>query len=87
MRKPHPRFDDARNAWVTRAGGTLKILAKGPKNSATEAAASTGDLTGHISARFLRRAEAAHRAVVLHVAVDVIGHVLVHRDVIHLPNR
>jgi hypothetical protein len=39
VRRPHPRFDDARHAWVTRAGGTLKILAKGPKNAETEAAA------------------------------------------------
>jgi hypothetical protein len=39
MRRPHPRFDDARNAWVTRAGGALKILAKRPKNANTEAAA------------------------------------------------
>ena len=29
VRRPHPRFDAARNAWVTRAGGSLKILAKG----------------------------------------------------------
>jgi integrase len=39
VRRPHPRFDAARNAWVTRAGGTFKLLAKGPKNSETEAAA------------------------------------------------
>jgi integrase len=39
VRRPHPRFDEARNAWVTRAGGRLKILAKGPKNAQTEAAA------------------------------------------------
>ena len=39
MRRPHPRFDGARNAWVTRAGGKLKILAKGPENAETEAAA------------------------------------------------
>jgi len=39
VRRPHPRFDAARNAWVTRAGGNLKILAKGPKNAETEAAA------------------------------------------------
>jgi integrase len=39
VRRPHPRFDQARNAWVTRAGGKLKILASGPKNSDTEAAA------------------------------------------------
>lgn len=39
MRRPHPRFDTARNAWVTRAGGKLKILAKGPKSAETEAAA------------------------------------------------
>ncbi len=39
MRRPHPRFDTARNAWVTRAGGKLKILAKGPKNAETETAA------------------------------------------------
>ena len=37
MRRPHPRFDEARNAWVTRAGGKLKILAAGPKNADTEA--------------------------------------------------
>ena len=39
MRRPHPRFDTARDAWVTRAGGKLKILAKGPQNANTEAAA------------------------------------------------
>lgn len=39
MRRPHPRFDQRRNAWVTRAGGRLKILAKGPKNAQTEAEA------------------------------------------------
>ncbi len=39
MRRPHPRFDEARNAWVTRAGGKLKILAGGPKNKDTETAA------------------------------------------------
>src|SRR5687768_16658758 len=39
MRRPHPRFDKARNRWITRAGGRLKILAKGPKNSHTEAEA------------------------------------------------
>jgi hypothetical protein len=39
VRRPPPRFDDARNAWVTRAGGPLKILTKGPKNAETEAAA------------------------------------------------
>ena len=39
MRRPHPRFDAARNAWVTRAGGRLKILAKGPHSPQTEAAA------------------------------------------------
>ena len=39
MRRPHPRFDRVRNAWVTRAGGRIKILAKGPKNAQTEAAA------------------------------------------------
>ena len=31
MRRPHPQFDTARDAWVTRAGGRLKLLAKGPK--------------------------------------------------------
>lgn len=41
MRKPHPRFDARRNAWVTNAGGKLKILAAGPKNAQTEAAAQT----------------------------------------------
>ncbi|HEY7152458.1 MAG TPA: site-specific integrase [Gemmataceae bacterium] len=39
MRRPHPRFDEARDAWVTRAGGTLKVLAKGPKNAETESTA------------------------------------------------
>ena len=39
MRRPHPRFDDSRDAWVTRAGGRLKLLAKGPKNADTEGAA------------------------------------------------
>lgn len=41
MRRPHPRFDTARNAWVTRAGGRLKVLAKGPKNADTESEAWT----------------------------------------------
>lgn len=36
MRRPHPRFDERRNAWVTNAGGRLKFLAKGPKNTETE---------------------------------------------------
>src|SRR5262249_17785745 len=39
VRRPPPRFDAARNAWVTRAGGRLKILARGPQNAETEAAA------------------------------------------------
>ena len=39
MRRPHPRFDTIRNAWVTKAGGRLKFLVKGPKNADTEAAA------------------------------------------------
>lgn len=39
MRRPHPRFDGARNAWVTRAGGKIKLLAKGPKTTQSEAAA------------------------------------------------
>jgi integrase len=39
VRRPNPRFDETRNAWVTRAGGKLKILAKGPQNATTEAAA------------------------------------------------
>jgi hypothetical protein len=39
MRRPHPRFDEVRNAWVTKAGGKLTILNKGPKNGTTEAAA------------------------------------------------
>lgn len=39
MRRAHPRFDSARNAWVTRAGGKLTILAKGPNDAATQAAA------------------------------------------------
>jgi integrase len=38
VRRPKPRFDNTRNAWVTRAGGKLKILAKGPNNTETEAA-------------------------------------------------
>ncbi len=42
MRRPHPRFDKTRNAWVTRAGGKLKILANGPKNKNTQAAAWPG---------------------------------------------
>ena len=36
MRRPHPRFDERRNAWVTNTGGRLKFLAKGPKNTETE---------------------------------------------------
>lgn len=39
MRRPHPRYDETRKAWVTRAGGRLTILVKGPKNADTEAAA------------------------------------------------
>jgi hypothetical protein len=39
VRRPHPRFDEVRNAWVTRAGGKLKILAKGPQDANTEAVA------------------------------------------------
>jgi len=39
VHRPHPRFDETRNAWVTKAGGPLKILAKGPENADTEAAA------------------------------------------------
>jgi hypothetical protein len=39
VRRPHPRFDNIRDAWVTQAGGKLKILAKGPKTAETEAAA------------------------------------------------
>jgi hypothetical protein len=39
MRRPKQRFDETRNAWVTRAGGKLKVLAKGPKNRESEAAA------------------------------------------------
>ena len=39
MRRPKPRFDEVRNAWVTRAGGSLKILAKGPNDAGSEAAA------------------------------------------------
>jgi integrase len=39
VRRPHPRFEAARNAWVTRAGGKLKTLVKGPNNAETETAA------------------------------------------------
>ena len=39
MRRPKPRFDTRRNAWVTNAGGKLKTLAQGPKNPETEAEA------------------------------------------------
>ncbi len=39
MRRPHPRFDKKRNAWVTRVGGRLKTLCPGPKNSETQAKA------------------------------------------------
>jgi integrase len=39
VRRPKPRFDEVRNAWVTRAGGSLKILAKGPNDAGSEAAA------------------------------------------------
>ena len=39
MRRPNPRFDATRNAWVTRAGGRLVTLAGGPKNAQTEAEA------------------------------------------------
>lgn len=39
MRRPHPRFDEARNAWVTRAGGKLQTLAGGPKSTQSEAEA------------------------------------------------
>jgi hypothetical protein len=36
MRRPHPRFDASRNAWVTNAGGKLQPFAKGPKTADTE---------------------------------------------------
>lgn len=36
MRRPHPRYDARRKAWVTNAGGRLKTLAVGPKNKETE---------------------------------------------------
>ena len=39
MRRPHPRYDAARNAWVTRTGGKLKILSNGPQNAETEVVA------------------------------------------------
>jgi len=39
VRRPHPRYDEIREAWVTRAGGHLKILAKGTENADTKAAA------------------------------------------------
>jgi hypothetical protein len=39
VRRPNLRFDVARNAWVTTAGGKLKVLSRGPKNKDTEAAA------------------------------------------------
>ena len=39
MRRPHPRFDRRRNAWVTNAGGKLVTLAAGPYIAATETAA------------------------------------------------
>jgi integrase len=39
VRRPHPRYDKTRKAWVTKAGRPLKTLATGPKNAETEAAA------------------------------------------------
>lgn len=39
MRRAHPRFDARRNAWVTNAGGRLKVLASGPKTTKTESEA------------------------------------------------
>lgn len=39
MRRPHPRFDSRRNAWITKAGGKLTTLAPGPKTQRSEAAA------------------------------------------------
>lgn len=41
MRRPHPRYDVRRKAWVTNAGGRLKVLVRGPKDSQSEAAAQT----------------------------------------------
>jgi len=37
VRRPHPRFAVAGNAWVIRIGGRLTILGKGPKYFQTEA--------------------------------------------------
>ena len=36
MRRPHPRYDSRRHAWVTNAGGRLKTLVAGPQNQETE---------------------------------------------------
>ena len=41
MRRPHPRYDVRRKAWITNAGGRLKVLAQGPKDSQSEAQAWT----------------------------------------------
>lgn len=39
MRRPHPYYLKVRRAWITKAGGKLHILLKGPKNADTEARA------------------------------------------------
>jgi hypothetical protein len=39
MRRPHPRFDEVRNAWITRAGGKLMTLTPGLQNAETKAKA------------------------------------------------
>ena len=41
MRRPHPRYDVRRKAWVTNAGGRVKVLVRGPKDPQSEAAAQT----------------------------------------------
>src|SRR5450432_1185594 len=57
-----------------------------PEPTATAAATAPAEaaLSRNIGSAFLRGAEAAHGAIVLHVAVDMVGHILVHGHVIHL---
>src|SRR5439155_6148291 len=66
-------------------GGPLAAPAAAASATATAAAAARR----HDVVRCLlwRIARAAHRAVVLHVAVDVVGHLVVDRHVIHLADR
>ncbi len=61
-----------------------------PPPSASAAAPATpaaAGLSGHVGTRFLRGVQAAHGAIVLHVAVDLVRIVVIHGHVIHLADR